>query len=77
MDDERRRSKRAQGRQERVAFLPEKALSEMVLDRPLYFNETELNFSSGYQAPRVSTDGPAPQSNSKSNGPLPRRPFPF
>jgi type IV secretion system protein VirB10 len=58
------------------AVLAKGSTIEMVLDRPLAFDEKELNFSAGYQVPRVSTDGPGPQSQ-KSGSSLPRRRFPF
>jgi hypothetical protein len=58
------------------AVLAKGSTIEMVLDRPLVFDETELNFSTGYQAPRVAADGPGPQSQ-KGGSSLPRRRFPF
>jgi type IV secretion system protein VirB10 len=59
------------------AVLAKGSTIEMVLDRSLTFDEGELNFSNGYQTPRVSTDGPAPQSQKNSGGVIPRRRFPF
>jgi type IV secretion system protein VirB10 len=57
------------------AVLAKGSTIEMVLDRPLTFNETELNFGN-YQAPRASSDGPGPQSQ-KANQQQQRRRFPF
>jgi len=60
------------------AVLAKGSTIEMILDRPLTFNESDINFTSGYQAPRVSTDGPGPQSQKTgSDTTVPRRRFPF
>jgi hypothetical protein len=58
------------------AILAKGSTIEMILDRPLTFTEPEINFSTGYQAPRVTTDGPGPQSQKTGAG-VPRRRFPF
>lgn len=59
------------------AVLAKGSTIEMVLDRPLRFQEDELNFGP-MQAAHFS-DGPGPDTGSKSGngGTLPRRRFPF
>jgi hypothetical protein len=59
------------------AVLAKGSTIEMVLDRSISFDAEELNFSSGYQTPRVSTDGTTPQSQKSSGAVIPRRRFPF
>jgi len=58
------------------AVLAKGSTIEMVLDRPLTFTESELNFTTGYQAPRVSTDGPGPEGQKTGSNATHRR-FPF
>jgi len=55
------------------AVLARGSTLEMVLDRPISFTETDLNFGN-YQAPRAAIAG-APDSNGagRSTLPLPRR----
>jgi type IV secretion system protein VirB10 len=59
------------------AVLAKGSTLEMVLDRPLSYKDTELNFGNS-MAPVHASDGPGPSSGKKqsSNG-LPRRRFPF
>jgi type IV secretion system protein VirB10 len=59
------------------AVLAKGTTIEMLLDRSLSFNESELN-SGNYQAPRASavTGSEADKAKSGSSGPIPRRPFP-
>jgi type IV secretion system protein VirB10 len=57
------------------AVLARGSTLEMVLDRPISFTESELNFGN-YQAPRVGTAGPAEAAapdRSHSTLPIPRR----
>src|SRR5690349_21594519 len=57
------------------AILARGSTLEMVLDRPISYNENELNFGN-YQAPRPSVAGipePAAAERSRSGLPLPRR----
>ena len=56
------------------AILAKGSTVEMVLDRPLLYTESELNF--GPMQP-VHIDGGGPQSNQKSSSDFPRRRFPF
>ena len=59
------------------AVLAKGTTIEMLLDRSLSFNESELNFGN-YQAPRASavTGSEADKAKSGSSAPIPRRPFP-
>src|SRR4051794_25401690 len=54
------------------AVLARGSTLEMVLDRPISFDETELNFGNTYQRPRASAAGPEPsqEKNRQSNLPL-------
>ena len=54
------------------AVLARGSTLEMVLDRPITFNESELNFGN-YQAPRSSMAGPQDGDKGRSTLPLPRR----
>ena len=56
------------------AVLAKGSSLEMVLDRPLLYNESELSF--GPMQP-VHVDGGGPQPNPKTNGGLPSRRFPL
>ena len=56
------------------AVLAKGSTVEMVLDRPLLYSESELNF--GPVQP-VHIDGGGPQSNQKSNSEFPHRRFPL
>jgi hypothetical protein len=56
------------------AVLAKGSSLEMVLDRPLLYNESELNFG---QMQPVHVDGGGPQPSQKNNGGLPNRRFPF
>src|SRR5664279_2279978 len=60
------------------AILAKGSTIEMLLDRSLSFNDSELNFGS-YQAPRasVSTGTEADKGKSGSSGTIPRRRFPY
>jgi hypothetical protein len=60
------------------AVLAKGSTLEMVLDRPLTFKNSELNFGGSMPAARYS-DGPGPSPNNKqgSAGPFPRRRLPF
>jgi hypothetical protein len=58
------------------AVLAKGSTIEMVLDRPLSFEETELNFGN-YQPPHSSSNGPASESPKQSSTPIPNRRFPF
>jgi hypothetical protein len=57
------------------AILARGSTLEMVLDRPISFNENELNFGATYQRPRASAAGPEPpqEKSRSSNLPLPGR----
>ncbi len=60
------------------AVLAKGSTIEMVLDRPLTYEASELNFSGAPQASRLS-DGPGPQPSNKGGGPgilFPRRRVP-
>jgi type IV secretion system protein VirB10 len=60
------------------AILAKGSTIEMVLDRNLHFDEGELNFTTGYQAPRASSEIPAAQQQKSSGGiPMPGRRFPL
>jgi hypothetical protein len=54
------------------AVLTRGSTVEMVLDRPLVFQEGELNFT-GYQPPRSNLAPPAAEQNKSGGGLLPRR----
>jgi type IV secretion system protein VirB10 len=56
------------------AVLAKGSTIEMILDRPLHFQDTELNFS-GMQMMPVPEGGPLPSKKSSSN--LPHRRFPY
>lgn len=56
------------------AIVPKGSTVEMVLDRPLNFNEAELNFGN-YQAPRQSTPMAAPADPKNAGIARPRIPF--
>ncbi|HWB87356.1 MAG TPA: hypothetical protein VG675_24650 [Bryobacteraceae bacterium] len=59
------------------AVLAKGSTLEMVLDRPLSFKESELNFGS-YQAPRLPSETPAAQNDKKNSSiPIPGGRFPF
>ena len=60
------------------AILAKGSTLEMVLDRPLSFTESELNFAGALQPAHLS-DGPGPMPSQKSGSrvPLPRRGFPY
>jgi type IV secretion system protein VirB10 len=59
------------------AVLAKGSTIEMVLDRSITFNESELNFGS-YPAPRAAAPGPEPATGkSGSSVPISRRRFPF
>ena len=49
---------------------------EMVLDRPVSFDEGDLNFGN-YQPPRMGPSSGPPAEASRTNGPLPPRRFPW
>ncbi|HZT31184.1 MAG TPA: hypothetical protein VFA33_14945 [Bryobacteraceae bacterium] len=59
------------------AILAKGSTIEMVLDRPLHFQESELNF--GNTQPVNFADGPGPNPSEKNRRgvPLPGRPFPY
>src|SRR6185369_16665043 len=56
------------------AVLAKGSTIEMILDRPLHFQDSELNFA-GMQMMPVPEGGPLPSKKSSSN--LPNRRFPF
>ena len=60
------------------AVLARGSTLEMVLDRPVNFDESELNFS-GYQAPRRAGGGDYDPAAGAKTGtmPLPRKGWPF
>ncbi|MEO8370798.1 MAG: hypothetical protein ABI806_16555 [Candidatus Solibacter sp.] len=55
------------------AVLTRGSTLEMVLDRPISFNENELNFGAGYQRPRASAAEAQTPEKSRSTIPLPGR----
>jgi hypothetical protein len=57
------------------AVLAKGSTLEMILDRPLHFNESELNFGA-LQPPRADSGG-GPLPSHKSQTTIPRRRFPF
>lgn len=57
------------------AVLAKGSTIEMVLDRQLFFQESDLNFGP-IQQPRIE-GGPAPSSRGTSSAPLPGRRYPF
>jgi hypothetical protein len=58
------------------AVLPRGSTVEMLLDRPISFEERELDFGN-YQPPRLApATAPAPESSNKSSVPLPGRKIP-
>ena len=60
------------------AVLAKGSTIEMMLDRPLHFNDSELNF--GQSQPAHFSNGPGPEPGQKSGGSggvIPRRRFPF
>lgn len=59
------------------AVLAKGSTVEMILDRPLRFEESELNFGALQPAHFSDGGGPLPSRKSSSSGPLPRRRFPF
>jgi hypothetical protein len=58
------------------AVLARGATVEMVLDRPVSFNENELNFT-GYQPPRATTGAAGVPSTPGSGNPTARKRFPW
>ena len=58
------------------AVLAKGSTIEMVLDRPLSFEEAELNFGN-YQPPHHASDGPAPDNSKQTSNPFPNRRLPF
>jgi hypothetical protein len=58
------------------AVLAKGTTIEMVLDRPLSFDEADLNFGN-YQPPHSSSNGPAPDNSKQPTTPFPNRRFPF
>lgn len=58
------------------AVLAKGSTLEMVLDRPVSFEESELNFS-GYQAPRRAGVPSGAGAEKTGNAPLPQRRWPF
>ncbi len=54
------------------AVLTRGSTLEMVLDRPISFNENELNFGSAYQRPRAAAEAQAPE-KARTTLPLPGR----
>jgi type IV secretion system protein VirB10 len=55
------------------AVLAKGSTIEMILDRPIQFQESELNFANAMPAPRIDGGGPAPSQKSSSA----QRRFPF